>query len=81
MKIYQVLEKIPRFYQKKPKSIVSCYQTKNCVRNYTTHQFTYFIYLLFEDKFKNPKMMKIQQVHQKIHTKQFLIFNLYCFLI
>ena len=26
-----------------------------CVQKYTTHQFTYFIYYLFQDKFKNPK--------------------------
>ena len=25
-------------------------------------------FYLFQDKFKNPKMMKIQQVHQKIHA-------------
>ena len=34
---------------------MDCYLQK-----YTTHQFTYFIYYLFQDKFKNPKMMKIQ---------------------
>ena len=49
------------------------------LQKYTTHQFTYFIYYLFQDKFKNPKMMKIQLVHQKLHTKQFL-FYLDCFL-
>ena len=52
-----------------------------CIQKYTTHQFTYFIYYLFQDKFKNPKMMKIQEVHQKIHRKQFLIFYLNCFLL
>ena len=44
-----------------------------CLQKYTTHEFTYFIYYLFQHKFKNPKMMKIQQVHQEIHTKQFFI--------
>ena len=46
----------------------------SCLQKYTPtiHQFTYFIYL-FQDKFKNPKIIKIQQVHQKIHTKQFFI--------
>ena len=36
------------------------------------------VYYLFQDKFKNPKIIKIQQVgvHQKIHTKQFLYFIL-----
>ena len=44
-----------------------------CLQKYTTHQFKYFIYYLFQDKFKNPRIIKIQQVHQKIHTKQFFI--------
>ena len=48
------------------------------LQKYITHQLTYFIYYLFQDKFKDPKMIKIQQVHQKIHTKQFLLFCLYC---
>ena len=42
-----------------------------CLQKYPTHQFTYFIYYLFQDNFKNAKMMKIQQVHQKIDAKQF----------
>ena len=44
------------------------------LQKYTTHQFTYFIYYLFQENFKNAKMMKIQQVHQKLHAKQFLLF-------
>ena len=52
-----------------------------CLQKYTTYQFTYFIYYLFQDKVKNPKMMEIQQIHQKIQTEQFLIFYLNCFLI
>ena len=44
----------------------------SCLQKYTTHQFAYFIYYLFQDKFQNPKI-KILQVHQKIHTKQFFI--------
>ena len=31
----------------------------------------YPIYYLFQDKFKNPKIIKIQQVHQKLSTKMF----------
>ena len=52
-----------------------------CLQHYTTHQFTYFLYYLFQDYFKNPKMMKIQQVHQMIDARQFLLFYLYCFLL
>ena len=53
--------------------MVSCYHMNYCLQKYTTHQFTYFVYYLFQDNFKNAKMMKIQQVHQKLHTKQFFI--------
>ena len=44
-----------------------------CLEKYTTHQFTYFIYYLLQDKSTNAKMTRIQEVHQKIHTKQFFI--------
>ena len=44
-----------------------------CLQKYTIHQFSYFIFYLFQDKFKNPKIIKIQQVHQKVHTKLFSI--------
>ena len=52
-----------------------------CLQKYTTHQFTYFIDYLFQDNFKNAKIMKIQQVHQKIHAKQFFLFYFSCFLL
>ena len=49
------------------------------LQKYTTHQFTYFIYYLIQDNLKNPKIIKIQQGHQKIHTKQFFIILLKLF--
>ena len=52
-----------------------------CLQKYTTHQFTYFIYYLFQDKLRNPKIIEIQQVHLKIHTKHFLLIYLNCFLL
>ena len=52
-----------------------------CLQKYTTHQFTYYIYYLFQDNFKYPNIIKIQQVHQKIHGKQFLLFYLNLFLL
>ena len=70
-----------RVLSREPKSFVSCSHMNCCLQKYTTHQFTYFIYYLFQDKFKNPKIIKIQQVHQEIHTKQFILFYLNCFLI
>ena len=72
--IHQVLEKITRIDQKDQNSIVSCYHMNCCLQKYTTHQFTYFIYYLFQDNFKNAKMIKIQEVHLKIHAKQFLFY-------
>ena len=68
-----MLEKITRF-DHKVKILVSCYHMNCCLQKYTTHQFTYFIYYLFQDNFKNAKNMKIQEIHQKIHAKQFYYF-------
>ena len=45
-----------------------------CLQKYTTHQFTYCIYYLVQEKFRYPKIIKIQQVHQKLQAKQFLLF-------
>ena len=67
-KIHQILEKITRFYQK-IKIFVSCIHMNCWLQKYTTHQFAYFIYYLHQDKFKNPRIMKIQQVHQKLSRK------------
>ena len=53
----------------------------HCLQKYTIHQFVYLIYYFFQDKFKNPKIIKIQQVHEKIHKKQFLLLYLNCFLL
>ena len=52
---------------------MSCYHIHCCLQKYTTHQFTYIIYYLFQDKYKYPKIIKIQQVHQEIHAKQIFI--------
>ena len=52
-----------------------------CLQKYTTYQLTYFIYYLFQEKFKNAKIMKIQEVHQKIHVKQFFLLYLNCSLL
>ena len=79
-KIHQILEKISRIDQKvKIHCILLLHELLST--KYTTHQFTYYIYYLFQDNFKNAKMMKIQQVHQKIHAKQFILLYLNCFLL
>ena len=64
----------------KDQILVSCSHMNCCLQNYTTHQFTYFYYL-FQDKFKYPKIIKIQQVHQEIHAKHFFSIYLNCFLL
>ena len=43
-----------------------------CLQKYTTHQFTHCIYYLFQENFRNARMMYIQQVHQELQAKQFL---------
>ena len=60
---------------------MSCYHVNCCLQKYTTHQFTYCIYYIFQDNFKNAKMVKIQLVHQEIHAKQVLLFYIDCFLL
>ena len=72
-KIHQEIEKITRFDSKMSKSIVSCYHMKCCLQKNTTHQFPCCNYYLFQDNFKIAKIVKIQQVHQKIHAKQFIL--------
>ena len=44
-----------------------------CLQKYTPHQFTYFIYYLFQEKFRYPKIIKIQQVHQSYKQTIFII--------
>ena len=74
-----MLEKIRRIDQKVKILCVLLSHELLCTKLYY-NQFMYFIYYLFQDMFKNQKIMKIQQVYQKIHTKQFLLFYLNCFL-
>ena len=50
-----MIAKITRIDQKTPKFIVSCYHMICQLQKFTTHQFTYFIYYLFQDKFKIQK--------------------------
>ena len=78
-KIYQVLKKNLQDLIKKPKSFVSCNHMNCCLQNRTTHQFISFIYYSCQDKFKNSRIIKIHQVHQKLQAKQFLFifFNLF----
>ena len=52
---------------------MSCYHINCCLQKFTTHQFTYVIHYLFQDNSKKAKIIKIHEVHQKIHAKQFFI--------
>ena len=60
-----------RILSRESKSFVSCSHMNCCLQKYTTHQFTYFIYYSYQDKLKNSRLIKIHQVHQELHTKQF----------
>ena len=40
-----------------------------CLQKYTTHQFTYFIYYLFQDKFKIPKSYENPTSSPKVTSK------------
>ena len=46
---------------------------------YTTYQSTYFIDVFNQGVTKNPKIKEIQQVQQKIYTKQVQMVEIICF--
>ena len=71
-KIHQILEKITRFDQKVEILCVLLSHELFSPKIYYISIYTFFI-LFIQDKFKNPKIIIIQQVHQKMHTKQFFI--------
>ena len=65
---------------KKTKSIVLLSHELLSTKIY--HTSINILYILFiSRKFQKCKNIKIQQVHQEIHTKQFLLFYLNCFLL
>ena len=67
-KIHQILEKITRFYQESQNPL-SCSHMNCCLQKHTTHQFTFYIYYSSQDKFKDSRIMKNQQVYQKLSRK------------
>ena len=73
-KIHQFLEKITRFDKNvKIHCVLLSYGLLSTKIHYTSIYI--FIYYLFQDNFKNAKIMKMQEVYQEIHTKQFLLFH------
>ena len=50
-----------------------------CLQKHTTYQSTYFIDYFTQGITKNPRINKILCLHKKIHTKQFLLCCLACF--
>ena len=52
-----MLEKTTRIDQKSQNPFVPCDRMNCCLQKYTTHQFTYCMYYLVQDKIKNPKIM------------------------
>ena len=68
-----MIEKITRIDQKGKIHCVLLSHELLSTNIYYTSIYIFFYYS-FQDNFKNPKIMLIQQVHQEIHTKQFLLF-------
>ena len=68
-----------RILSRESKSFVCCSHMNCCLQKHTTHQFPYFIYSYYFHIKTSSRIIKIHQVHQKIHTKQFLLFCLTCF--
>ena len=54
---------------------------KYCLQNLLHINLHILLIIFYQHKLKYPKIIKIQQVHQEIHTKQFLLFYLNCFLL
>ena len=52
-----------------------------CLQKYTTHQFTYFIYCLFQDKIKNPKLSKPNKYIKSYQQNMIEFLEKYFFLI
>ena len=75
-KIHEVLEKIMRF-DLKGQNPLSCNHMNCCLQNQTKHHFTYFLLVLLQDKFKNSRIIKIQQVHQKLSKNMIEYWNIY----
>ena len=64
---YSYQEGSKRILSRESKSYVSCGHMNCCLQKI---YYAYFIYYLFQDKFKIQEIIKIQQVHQKLSTKQ-----------
>ena len=75
-----MIEQITRFDQKAKIHCVLLSHELLSTKIYYKSIYIFYL-LLFQEKFGYPKIIKIQQVHQKIHTKQFLLFYLNCFLL
>ena len=69
----RILFIITGFYPS-PKILLVLYSCEQLLKIHTTYQSTYFIDYFMQDKFKNPRIKKIQQVHQKLQAKQFYYF-------
>ena len=73
------LTTINRILSRESKSFMSCSHMNCCLPKHTTYQSTYFIDYFIHGIIKNPRINKMLYLHQKIHTKQFILFCLTCF--
>ena len=71
-KIHQVLEKTTRIDQKVKIHCVLLSHDLLSTKIYYTSIYIFYL-LVISRQVQKSKIIKIQQVHQKIHTKQFII--------
>ena len=78
-KIHQKIERITQFDSKHQNSLCLVI-TGIVVYKNKLHINLHILFIIYiSDNFKNAKVIKIQEVHQKIHAKQVLLFYSNCF--
>ena len=78
---YSYKRGVTGFYPKAQKFVWSCYHMNCCLQKYIIHQFTYVIYYLFQENFKNAKNYENPRSTSKDTCKTNFLLFLYCFLL
>ena len=69
-----MLETITRIDQKSQNPFVPCDRMNCCLQKYTTHQFTYYIYYLVQDKIKIQKLCKSNKYTKSYKQNNFYLY-------
>ena len=72
---------INKILSREPKSFVSCSHMNCCLQKYTTHQFTYYIFIYFKTNLNIQKLLKSNKYIKRYMQNYFLLFYLDCFLL